>query len=134
MPPDEISLNTYQSPNKINPNSKPNYQDWVEIRNAFRYDPDDPPKAKLVPYFTPEDKNYYSDCFEFGYVFVGFAALMAISIIAYIVQRFFFGGCQGPKNKKNMADDDKMKWILIIIGCVVALGGMITMLIFSKKQ
>ena len=70
MPPDEIRLNTYQSPNKINPNSKPNYQDWVDIRNAFRYDPDDPPKAKLVPYFTPEEKDYYSDCFEFGYVFV----------------------------------------------------------------
>ena len=34
----------------------------------------------------------------------------------------------------SYADDDKMKWILIIIGCVVALGGMVTMLVFSKKQ
>lgn len=134
MPPDEISLNTFQSLNKIYPTRKPDYQDWVDIRNAFRYDPDDPPKAKLVPYFTPEKSSYYSDCFEFGYVFVAFAVITLASIIAYIVQRFFCHGCQGPKNQKNIIGDDLWKWILIGVGCVVSLGGMILMLIFSKKQ
>lgn len=133
MPPDEIKLRTFQSPNKINTGNKPKYMDWVDIRNAFRFDPDEPPMAKKVTYFAPENEDYYSEALSFGVIFFIIAGVLAVCIIAYIVMRFLFGGCMGPKNQKAIMDDDKMKWILVLGASTVALAMVITMGVFYYR-
>lgn len=134
MPPDEIKLNTYQSPNKEDPTRRPDYMDWVNYRNAFRYDPDSPPIAKLVDYFKPEDGGYYRDCVGFGGLFIAGSVISFICIIIYLVVRFWKKGCMGPKNKKREEENDCYKWTLIFIGSLISVTSFIVVLVYSSRQ
>ena len=136
MPPDEIKLNIFQSPNKINPNSNPDYIEWVFIRDAFRYDysEDNDTYVKLVDYFAPETDNYYKDKLDFAGLFIGCAVISFVCIIIYLIIRFVKKGCMGPKNKKGEEAYDKHKWSLVIIGGTIAFVSLIVTMAYSSRQ
>lgn len=134
MPPDEIILNTYQSPNKIDPTRHPDYMDWVNYRNAFRYSKDNAPIAKSVEYFVPEDSGYYADCISFGGFFIALAVISFVLILVYLFIRFVKKGCVGQKNKRLEAVNDKYRWALVFGGGLLTLVSFICMMSFSDRQ
>lgn len=134
MPPDEIILKTYQSPNKVDPTRRPDYMEWVNYRNAFRYSKDDAPIAKSVEYFKPESSGYYSDCISFGGLFIAFACISFLLILVYLFMRFVKKGCVGQKNKKGDAANDKYRWALVFGGGILTFCAFVCMMAYSDRQ
>ena len=70
---------------------------WVGLRNSFYYSDDSNQLEKLVKYYTPEDKKYYRNLFNFTIPFFICAGVVIIIFIVYMIKRFLLKGCKGPK-------------------------------------
>ena len=122
-PPYEISENSITiksySSNLTN-EQRQEYKYWIGIRNSFYYSKDDNKYAKVIKYFTPEDPNYYPKIYLFSYPFYIIATLIGALILYYLVMRFLFRRCQGPK-KVVENSYEYFVWGLIILGSAIAL-------------
>ena len=90
-----IIINAYTS--KLTDEQRENYYYWVGLRNSFYYSEDSNQLEKLVKYFTPEEKNYYRNLFNFSAPGFICASGVVIIFLVYIVKRFLLKGCRGPK-------------------------------------
>ena len=90
-----IIINAYTS--KLTDEQRENYYYWVGLRNSFYYSEDSNQLEKLVKYFTPEEKNYYRNLFNFSAPGLICAGAVVIIFLVYIVKRFLLKGCRGPK-------------------------------------
>ena len=123
VPPYEISGNSitiksYSS--SLTNEQRGEYQYWIGIRNSFYYSKDDNMYAKVTKYFTPEDSNYYPKIYFFSYPFYFLATCIGALILYYLVMRFLFRRCQGPK-KIVENSYEYFVWALIILGSAVSL-------------
>jgi hypothetical protein len=122
-PPYEISENSITiksySSNLTN-EQRQEYQYWIGIRNSFYYSKDENKYAKVIKYFTPEDSNYYPNIYRFSYLFYIIATLIGALILYYLVMRFLFRRCQGPK-KVVENSYEYFVWGLIALGSAIAL-------------
>ena len=110
---DTIQINIYNS--TLSLSQRNSYYYWRAIRNLIYYPDNKNLYEKSIPYFTPEKKNYLSELNEFGYPFYIAAALLTISIILYLILRFLFKYCTGPKGE---IEDiyDYITYIFLIFG------------------
>ena len=111
---------------KININSYKNeliniddYSYWTDLRNALYYSQNTNQLEKLVKYFTPEEENYYKNLFNFSAPGFVLTACVIVVLIIYLVNRFLFKGCKGPK--KVAASYHYTTYFLIIFGCSLGL-------------
>ena len=90
-----ITLLPYTS--SLTEEQRDHYFYWVGLRNSFYYSEDSNQLEKLVKYYTPEEKNYYKNLFNFTIPFFICAAVVIIIFIVYMIKRFLLKGCKGPK-------------------------------------
>ena len=81
-----IIINAYTS--KLTDEQRENYYYWVGLRNSFYYSEDSNQLEKLVKYFTPEEKNYYRNLFNFSAP--GFICASGVVIIFLVYIAIFF--------------------------------------------
>lgn len=110
---DTIQINIYNS--TLSLSQRNSYYYWRAIRNLIYYSDDKNQYEKSILYFTPEKSNYLSELNEFGYPFYIAAVLLAISIILYLILRFLFKYCTGPKGEIEDTYD-YITYIFLIFG------------------
>jgi hypothetical protein len=125
-----IEINNYVS--SLTEDERENYYYWIGLRNSFYYSEDSNQLEKLVKYFTPEDKKYYMNLFNFcapGFVCAG---LVIVVIIFYLVRRFCFKGCLGPK--VITSSYDHVTYFFIITGIIVGVPSLVFTLINASNS
>lgn len=72
------------------------YYYWVKFKNSFTYDSTQ--LSKLARAFTPEKSGYINSNRAKGWFMYLAAALFGVSLIIYLVGRFYFDKFKGPKS------------------------------------
>ena len=125
-----ITINSIKS--NLTREQRDDYYYWIGLRNSFYYSQDSNQLEKLVKYFSPEDPEYYSNLHSFTIPSIIIACSILVITIIYLITRFFFHGCQGPK-----AVDKSYYYITYVIigfGFVWGLVFLILMLYNSSKS
>ncbi len=91
---DELIVPRYKS--ALTEEQRKEYMTWVEFKNSLNsYEGQ---LAKLTKYFSPENPTYYSTIYKFGWPFYSLAGVFGFILLIYIILRFGFRYCLGPKH------------------------------------
>jgi hypothetical protein len=91
---DELFVPRYKS--ELKQEQREEYMNWVEFKNSFN--PIEGQLAKLTKYFAPENPKYYSAIYKSGWPFYSIAGVFGLVLLAYLIMRFGFRYCLGPKS------------------------------------
>lgn len=91
---DTFEVVFYQS--NLTMDQREEYNEWISIKNSFSAQQGK--LAKMTQFFAPEDPKYYKDVYATGWPFYAIAGVACASLIAYLVMRFAFHMCKGPKS------------------------------------
>ena len=94
-----IKINTYKS--NISNEQLIELRDWISIRNAFFYSYKDIKLAKEEIYFNVDKETYFDEMKAFGTPFFICCFLSIFFILIYLIMRFLFKKCTGPKKIEN---------------------------------
>ena len=94
-----IKINTYKS--NISNEKILELRDWISIRNAFFHSYNEIKLAKEEIYFNVDKQGYFDDMRSFGTPFFICCFVSIIFIIIYLIMRFIFKKCNGPKKIEN---------------------------------
>lgn len=112
-----INIKTYLS--TLKDYEREHYYYYIGLRNSFYYSENSNQLEKLVKYFTPEEKNYYKDLYSFSAPGLVLASIVIIVFFIYLIRRFLFKGCLGPKNVEKSYH--YITYFLIAFGCLIGL-------------
>lgn len=96
---DELIVPRYKS--SLTDEQRGEYMKWVEFKNSLGRDAVQ--LAKLTKYFAPEDATYYPAIYKSGWPFYSLAGIFGFVLLIYIIMRFGFRLCLGPKKHITMA-------------------------------
>lgn len=105
---DLLEVSIYQS--NLTQTQRNEYLKWVDFANSMNSNGGQ--SARLTKYFSPQDPRYYPNIFNYGWPSYTLACVAAVSFIAYIILRFGFKNCLGPK-KHITTGYGIFTWILI---------------------
>ena len=104
-----INENKYQS--SLTREEREKYEEMIDLKRSFTSS-----MNKVYEIFSPEKEGYWKGLNSVTFLFFTFSLILIIIIIIYLVLRFFFKKCSGPRKATDITRCYRnTSWVLMIL-------------------
>ena len=122
-----INENKYES--QLSDKEREKYEDMIDIKRSFSASMDD-----VYDSFSPEKDDYWKGLNSITFLFFIFALIVIIVIIIYLILRFCFKKCSGPRKASDITRCYRNSaWIFMIMSSITVFILFTIILAFSVK-
>ena len=122
-----INENKYES--QLSDKEREKYEDMIDIKRSFSASMDD-----VYDSFSPEKDDYWKGLNSITFLFFIFALIVIIVIIIYLILRFCFKKCSGPRKATDITRCYRNSaWVFMIMSSITVFILFTIILAFSVK-
>lgn len=109
-----LAINEKKYESKLTNKQRENYEEMIDIKRSFSASMDD-----VYDSFSPEKDDYWKGLNSITFLFFTFALILIIVIIIYLILRFCFKKCSGPRKATDISRCYRNSaWVFMILSSI----------------
>ena len=109
-----VSINENKYKSNLSEKERENYEQMIDLKRSFSSSMD-----KVYNSFSPEKEGYWQGLNSVTFLFFSFSLILIIVIIIYLVLRFFFKKCSGPRKATDISRCYRNSaWVFMILSSI----------------
>ena len=124
-----ISVNENKFKSSLTEEERKSYEKMIDLKKSFSSSMD-----KVYKSFSPEKEGYWQGLNSVTFLFFTFSLILIIVIVIYLILRFFFNKCSGPRKATDITRCYRNSaWIIMILSSIIVFILFTIILAYSVK-